>query len=83
MLVSVFQILHDPILADHLLNLSLCFSVERIFVEQLHLLHPLALTVLFLVHLGVVHVSPPRSVIDCGGHCGVALLDLAQLSCVS
>ena len=44
-LVRMLQVLHYTILTDDLLDLALCVDIERVFVQQPHLILSLALTI--------------------------------------
>lgn len=69
MLVGELKVILNSLLPDHLLDLALRIHVERIFVEQPHLLLPLALAILVLPHHALPHFSKPCAVVDRLGKC--------------
>ena len=58
LVVRLFQVLHNAILTNELLNLPLCIDVEGVFVELLDLLAALTLSCLLLFLPGDESLSP-------------------------
>ena len=64
MVKSKLQILLHLLLPDHLLDLALGVDVEGVFVQQLHLLQPLLLALLVLLHHLHPHLAEAVGVVE-------------------
>lgn len=83
MLHGILQVLHNPLLSDHLFNLLLRLDIKRILIQASQFpLTGLTLPLLPLNSL-VIHLGEPLGVVEHGRELGLLMLGLGTQSRVT